>query len=109
MPLGFCTVPERERKDMRWSVGLYYFFRKNKTRLLCFCFWVGDGWNQVPGPSFTVADVARVVGEDKAIRPIHVGEQANIDQVWVKRGVNKTKTGTERTSQTLFDRSIDER
>ncbi|CAN0334981.1 unnamed protein product [Pylaiella littoralis] len=35
---------------------------------------------KVPEPSFTVADVARVVGEDKAIRPIHVGEQANIDQ-----------------------------
>lgn len=38
-------------------------------------------FGQVPEPSFTVADVARVVGEDKAIRPIHVGEQANIDQV----------------------------
>ncbi|CAM9608387.1 unnamed protein product [Laminaria digitata] len=35
---------------------------------------------EVPEPSFTVADVARVVGGDKAIRPIHVGEQANIDQ-----------------------------
>lgn len=35
----------------------------------------------MPDSSFTVADVARVVGEDKAIRPIHVGEQANIDQV----------------------------
>lgn len=36
---------------------------------------------QVPDSSFTVADVARVVGEDKAIRPIHVGEQANLEQV----------------------------
>lgn len=36
---------------------------------------------QVPDSACTVADVARVVGEDKAIRPIHVGEQANIDQV----------------------------
>eukprot|EP00903_Cladosiphon_okamuranus_P015677 g14475.t1 len=35
---------------------------------------------KVPDTSFTVADVARVVGEDKLIRPIHVGEQANIDQ-----------------------------
>ncbi|CAN0299410.1 unnamed protein product, partial [Hapterophycus canaliculatus] len=33
---------------------------------------------KVPDSSFTVADVAHVVGEDKAIRPIHVGEQANI-------------------------------
>lgn len=36
---------------------------------------------QVPDASFTVADVARVVGDDVLIRPIHVGEQANIDQV----------------------------
>ncbi|CAM9348499.1 unnamed protein product [Ectocarpus sp. 8 AP-2014] len=35
---------------------------------------------KVPDASFTVADVALIVGEDKAIRPIHVGEQANIDQ-----------------------------
>jgi len=35
----------------------------------------------VPEASFTVADVARIVGPEKAIRPIHVGEQANIDQV----------------------------
>lgn len=40
----------------------------------------------MPEPSFTVADVARVVGEDKAIRPIHVGEQANIDQVRLAGG-----------------------
>lgn len=39
---------------------------------------------KVPEPSFTVADVARIVGEDKAIRPMHVGEQANIDQVWLR-------------------------
>ena len=41
----------------------------------------------MPEPSFTVADVARVVGEDKAIKPIHVGEQANIDQVRVGLGL----------------------
>ncbi|CAM9538510.1 unnamed protein product, partial [Sphacelaria rigidula] len=35
---------------------------------------------QVPDASFTVADVARVVGEEVLIRPIHVGEQANISQ-----------------------------
>ncbi|CAM9881478.1 unnamed protein product [Ascophyllum nodosum] len=34
----------------------------------------------MPDASFTVADVARIVGEEKQIRPIHVGEQANIDQ-----------------------------
>lgn len=44
---------------------------------------------QVPDESFTVADVARTVGEDVLIRPIHVGAQANIDQVslWVSYGV----------------------
>lgn len=39
--------------------------------------WFG----QVPEPSFTVADVARTVGEGILIRPMHVGEQVNIDQV----------------------------
>lgn len=36
---------------------------------------------QVPDSSFRVADVARTVGKDVLIRPIHVGEQANIDKV----------------------------
>lgn len=36
---------------------------------------------QVPDASFSVADVARVVGEEVLIRPIHVGEQTNISQV----------------------------
>ncbi|CAM9514436.1 unnamed protein product, partial [Choristocarpus tenellus] len=35
---------------------------------------------QVPGASFGVEDVARVVGEDVPIRPIHVGEQAQLAQ-----------------------------
>lgn len=39
--------------------------------------------------------MARVVGEDKPIRPIHVGEQANIDQVLVGTSMKNAEISSE--------------
>lgn len=73
-------VPPIQPSDIKVHTRHTYEYIHARPRSCWLCFSIPLG--QVPDLSFTVADVARIVGEDKPIRPIHVGEQANIDQVW---------------------------